>query len=61
MGDEGFDQIPGRFFEGLRAAEVGGIGLNKRGVEIVLADQEAELVTQAWLSIIRPIGMMETF
>jgi hypothetical protein len=43
--DEGFDQIPAGFFEGFSSAEVSCVGLNERGIQIVSANQEAELVT----------------
>src|SRR5216684_5971641 len=36
--DEGLDQISIRFFQGWRAAEIGGVCLNEDGIEIVLAD-----------------------
>jgi hypothetical protein len=36
--NKGLDQIAIRFFQGWRAAEIGGVGLNESGIEIVLAD-----------------------
>src|SRR5713226_8845135 len=38
--DKGLDQISIRFFQGWRAAEIGGVSLNEGGVEIVLPDQQ---------------------
>src|SRR5216684_1505404 len=35
--DKGLDQISIRLFQGWRAAEIGGVGLNESGIEIVLA------------------------
>ena len=46
VGDEGFNQVAASILERLRAAEVGGIGLHERGIEVVLADQKAELIPQ---------------
>ena len=51
MGDEGFDQITTGFFEGFGAAEVGGVGLHECGIEVVLADQKAELIAQSRLAV----------
>ncbi len=55
VGDEGFDQIPAGVFEGFGAAEVGGISLDESRIEVVLADQKAELVAEPWLAIIRAV------
>src|ERR1700687_4377685 len=41
---KGLDQISIQFLQGWRAAEISGVGLNESGIEIVLADQEAELI-----------------
>jgi len=38
MGNERLHEIPARLFEGLNAAEIRGMGFDKRSVEIVLAD-----------------------
>src|SRR5713101_9208269 len=38
--DKGLDQTSIRFFQGWRAAEIGGVCLNESGIEIVLADQQ---------------------
>ena len=49
--NKGLNQIPIRFFQGWRAAEIGGVGFNESGIEIVLADQETELIPQTGLAI----------
>src|SRR5258706_6537502 len=49
--NKGLHQIAIRFFQGGRAAEIGGVGFNKRGIEIVLANQQTELIPQARLTI----------
>ena len=46
MGDKRFDQITTGILQRLRAAEIGGIGLHESGIEIVLTNQKAELITQ---------------
>ncbi len=55
MRDERLDEIPLGLLERWRAAEVGGVRLNQRGIEVVLADQEAEAVPQSRLTIFRAI------
>jgi len=44
--DKGFDQIATRVFDGLGSAEMCGISLNESRIEVVLADQQAELVSE---------------
>ena len=46
MRDKGFDQLATSALQGFSAAEMGGIGLDEVRIEIVLADQEAELVAE---------------
>ena len=41
---KGLNKISIRFFQGWRATEIGGVSLNKSGIEIVLADQQTKLV-----------------
>ena len=53
LGDEGFNQISAGFFECLGPAEVRGISLHESGIKVVLTDQEAELVAQSGLAIVR--------
>jgi hypothetical protein len=47
MGDKGFNDLPAGFFKCLSAAEFSGVGLDESRIEVVLADQKAELVTQS--------------
>ena len=51
LGDERFDQIAAGIFERFRAAEIGGVGLHERWIEIVLTNQQAQLVTQSRLAV----------
>ena len=45
VGDEGFDLFAGGLTEGFGAAEVYSVRLHEIGIELVLADQLAEAVT----------------
>ena len=47
MGDEGLDQFTAGATESFGTAEVCGIGLHEIRIEVVLADQKAELIPQA--------------
>jgi len=38
MGDEGLDPLSASFLEGLGTTEISGVGPNKIGIEVVLAD-----------------------
>src|SRR5713226_4994180 len=58
MDDERLDQIPASLFERLSATEISGIGLNESGIEVVLADQEAEAISEPRLAIVRAIQCM---
>jgi hypothetical protein len=49
--NKGLHQVAIRFFQGWRAAEIGGVGFNESGIEIVLADQQTELIPQTGLAI----------
>jgi len=51
LSDERFDQVTAGVLENLGTAEIGGVGLHERGIEIVLTDQQAQLVTQSRLSV----------
>jgi hypothetical protein len=51
LSDGRFDQIAAGFSEGFRATEIRGVGLNECWIEIVLANKQAQLVTQPRLSI----------
>jgi len=44
MGDEGLDEIATGFLESFGAAKVGRVGLHERRIEVMLADQKAELI-----------------
>ena len=44
--NERLDQIAARVLDGFGAAEMGGIFLNEGRIEVVLADQEAELIPE---------------
>ena len=56
MRDEGFDQFATGALESFSAAEVGGISLNESRIEVVLADQKAELVAESGLAVARTVG-----
>ena len=42
--DKGLDQISIGFLQGWSTAEIGGVCLNERGIEIVPANQQTELI-----------------
>ena len=52
MGDEGFDQIAAGLLKCFGTAEVGGVGLHEVRIEVVLADQKAELIAETRLAIL---------
>ena len=56
MGNEGFDQIAAGLFEGFGTAEMGGVGLHEIRIEVVLADQKAELVAETRLAIVMTVA-----
>ena len=56
MGDEGLDQFTAGAAEGRGAAEVSSIGSHQIRIEIVLADQKAELIPKPGLAIAGTIG-----
>jgi hypothetical protein len=51
MGNEGLNQIPAGLAEFWRAAEISGIPLDQGRIELMLADQQAESITQSGLAI----------
>ena len=51
MGDKGLNQFAARTAELFCAAEISGIRLYKICIEVVLADQEAQLVPESRLAI----------
>ena len=54
MGDEGLDQIAAGVLEGFGTAEMSGVSLDECRIEVVLADQKAELVAEAGLAVVEP-------
>jgi len=42
--NKGLHESAIRFFQGWRAAEIGGVGLDESRIQIVLADQKTELI-----------------
>ena len=54
--DEGLDRFAAGVTEGWSAAVVGGIGLHEGGIELVLADQQAETIAQARLTVVMAVG-----
>ena len=52
MGDEGFDLIRAGIAQRGGAAVVSGIGFDEAGIEMVLADQQAEAVAEARLTVV---------
>jgi hypothetical protein len=55
MRDEGFDQLAAGSAEGLRPAKVSGVRLDESRIEVMLADQQAELIPQARLTVARAV------
>ena len=51
MGDKGLDQFTAGAAEGFRAAEVCGVRFDEIRIEVVLADQEAELIAEPGLAV----------
>jgi hypothetical protein len=49
--DEGFDQIPAGIAKCGGTAVVGGVSLNEASIEMVLANEKAEAVSEARLTI----------
>ena len=52
VGDEGLDLASAGVAKGWGSAIVSGIGLHEAGIELVLADQQAELVAEARLTVV---------
>jgi hypothetical protein len=61
VGYEGLDRFTAGVTEGLSAAELSGICLNKIGIEVVLADQKAETITEPRLTIVRAVRRVSPF
>jgi len=51
MGNKGFDQFTAGTAQRFRAAEVRGVCLDEIGIEVVLANQEAELIAKPRLAV----------
>jgi len=60
MGDEGLDQFPTGTAEGFGAAEVRRVGLYEIRVEVVLADEKAELIAEPGLAVAGTVGGMRS-
>ena len=58
VGDKGLDQLAAGAAEGRGAAEVRGIGFHEIGIEVVLADQKAELIAEPRLAVAISVGGM---
>jgi len=56
MGDKGLDQFAASTAEGFGTTEVRSVGFNEIWIEVVLADQEAELIPEAGLPVAGTIG-----
>jgi hypothetical protein len=57
--NEGLDLITTGVSKGCGAAVIGRVGFHEAGIELMLADQQAEAVTESWLTIlvtIVPVG-----
>src|SRR6266851_2118705 len=52
VSDKAFDLFPGGFAEGFGPAEIDGVGLDQVGIELVLADQLAEAVTDLGAAVV---------
>src|SRR5215472_13707760 len=55
MRDKGFNQFSIRFPKSWCATEVRRVSFDLRGIEVVLADQDAQPVSQPWLAVIRAV------
>jgi hypothetical protein len=60
LSNERFNEVAAGFFKSLCAAEIGGVRFYEVGIEIVLADQEAELVAQSRPGIARAVPTLMT-
>jgi len=58
MGDEGLDQFPAGVAENFGAAEICRVSLDEIRIEVVLADQKAELIPEPGLAVARTVGRM---
>ena len=56
MRDEVLDLFAGSIAKGLDRAEIGGIGLDQVGIELMLADDLAEAVANLRAAVAVPVG-----
>jgi len=56
MRDEGFNEFSIRFPKSWCATEVRRVSFDLRRIEVVLADQDAQPVSQPWLPVIRAVA-----
>jgi len=52
LSDKGFNQVTAGLFQGLCTAETNGVCFHERWIEVVLADQQAELVAETSLTVL---------
>src|SRR6266571_1842423 len=57
MGNKRLDQLSAGLFESWGAAEVRGVRFDQYGIEVVLADEHTQPVSQFGLTVIRPVLM----
>src|ERR1700722_1016582 len=57
MSDEGFNLLARGFAEGLRTAEIDSVRLDEVGIELVLADQLAEAVTDLGSAVVSVLSI----
>jgi hypothetical protein len=57
MGDKTFDLLAGGFAEGLGAAEINGVGLDEVGIELMLADELTETVTDFGTAVVSVLAI----
>jgi hypothetical protein len=58
MSDEGLDPIAAGPAKGLGSAKVRGIRFDESWIEVVLSDQQAELIPQSGLTVVRAISVV---
>jgi hypothetical protein len=56
--NESFNEFAAGTTEGLCAAKLGGVSFDQGGIEVVLTDQEAKLIPQARLPVVRSISRL---
>ena len=57
MGNKAFDLLARGFAEGFGTAEIDGVGLDQIGIELVLADQLAETVTDFRATVVSVLAI----